>query len=406
MVAGESRCERAWVLCAVLLAGCAGTEETDSALPSGSASIGDSTGGDDGSTGDPTSPGVTSSVPTTNSSNSDPTNPSDPTLDPSESDGGCEGCINAAGICESGGFDNACGRGGEPCMECEAPSQCDEGVCAQPPSCTPDNCDGCCDGDTCVESPTNAQCGADGSECTECNSEATCTAGACELPCEDTCLGCCDESGNCIDDEDQSDAQCGFLGFDCESCGGDESCDFGLCSSPSCLKTCDGCCVGSECFDGYEDSACGFQEACAVCSGGTSCNAFGTACEVTPGLQWQVTLLDGEIVALTDGNSWDAFGGAPDPYLVIDELTAESSVQDNTLDPAWNETLTSSPLTSDLQAQLTFSMWDSDLDPDDLIGTCTVNLPDEAFGALHEVTCNVDGSFAWSVLLSIQTVEK
>ncbi len=399
------RLGRASILCAALLASCAGAEETDSALPSGNASLGDSTGGDDGSTGDPTSPGVTSNVPTTDSSNSNPTNPSD-TTDPTGGSGACLGCINSAGVCQAGEFDSACGQGGEPCMPCEAPSECAEGECVAPPTCGPDNCGGCCDGNTCIEAPTDAQCGADGSECTECGSTATCSAGTCALPCEDTCFGCCDASGNCIDDEDQTDAACGFLGLDCEACGGDETCDFGVCSSPTCLETCNGCCIGSECFDGYSDFACGFQETCAVCSGGTSCDSFGVGCEVTAGLQWQVNLLDGEIVALTEGAAWDSFGGAPDPYLIIDELDVESSVQDNTLAPAWNEALTSSPLTEDLQAQLTFSMWDSDLNADDLIGTCTVNLPDDAFGGLHEVTCNVGGSFAWSVLLSIQTVQK
>ena len=51
-------------------------------------------------------------------------------------------------------------------------------------------------------------------------------------------------------------------------------------------------------------------------------------------------------------------------------------------------------------------MRDSDVLIDQLVGTCTVNLPDSAFAGLHEVTCDVGGSFAWSVLLSIQPIQK
>jgi len=405
---GQRRLQAIWVFCAILAGGCTGGEATDSAAPSGTASLGGSTGedSDDDTTSGPTTAGVTSAVPTsaTQSSNTSPT-ASDPTLDPSDSGEGCLGCINAAGICEAGEFDDSCGRGGSPCMVCEGAAQCAEGLCEAPPECGPDNCNGCCDGDDCIATPTDAQCGADGSECTECDSEATCTAGACELPCEDTCFGCCTQSGECIDDEEQDASVCGFLGFDCEACLGDQNCDFGVCSSPGCIETCDGCCIGDTCYDGFDDTECGFEETCEVCSDGQSCD--GVDCAPNPNVQWQVVLLDGEIVAMQPGGgTWDAFNGAPDPYLDIAELDFESMFVDNTLDPVWNATVTSAILTPDLQAPLTFRMRDSDVLVDQLVGTCTVNLPDEAFGGLHEVTCDVDGDFAWSVLLSIQTVQK
>ena len=396
-----------FLLGAVIAAGCADGAGTDSASPTGTATIGASTGAvdddDDGSTtSSPTSAGVTSSVPT---SDTQTTNPTDPTLDPSDTNDGCLGCINAAGICESGEFDNACGRGGIPCEVCEAPSQCAEGICESPPSCGPDNCDGCCDGDTCIEQPTNASCGADGSECTECDSDATCVDGTCELPCEDTCLGCCNDAGDCIEDADQNEDACGFLGLDCEPCTGDQMCDFGVCSSPGCLETCDGCCIGDTCYDGFEDSECGFEETCEVCSGGLTCDGFD--CTPSPTTQWQVVLLEGEIVATQPGGgTWDAFGGAPDPYLDIEELMFESMFVDNTNEPVWNETITTAILTTELQETLTFRMRDSDVLLDQVVGVCEVNIPDSAFGGPHEVTCEVDGNFAWSVLLSITAVEK
>ncbi len=399
----------AWVFCALLATGCPDGGATDSASPTGTATIGGSTGGDsddETSTTSPTSAGVTSSVPTsdTQSSNSDTqSSNSDPTIDPT--DGECLGCLNAAGICESGEFDDACGRGGSPCLECEAPSECAEGVCESPPECGPDNCNGCCEGDSCVQTPSNSACGAGGEECTACEGAATCEGGVCELPCEDTCFGCCNGQGQCVEDGDSNDGACGLFGDACEACVGDQFCDFGVCSSPGCLETCDGCCIGDTCYDGFDNSECGFEETCEVCVDGQTCDGFD--CVLSQSAQWSVVLLDGEIVGMQPGGgTWDAFGGAPDPYLDIVELDFESNFVDNTNDPVWFETITTAILTPDLQDPLTFRMRDSDVLVDQVIGTCTVELPDEAFGGLHEVVCNVDGSFAWSVLLSIQTVQK
>ncbi|MBV1857897.1 MAG: C2 domain-containing protein, partial [Nannocystaceae bacterium] len=120
-----------------------------------------------------------------------------------------------------------------------------------------------------------------------------------------------------------------------------------------------------------------------------------------------VLLLDGEITSMQPGGgTWDAFGGAPDPYLDIAELEFESMFVDNTLDPVWNESVAFAVLTPDLQVPLTFRMRDSDVLVDQLIATCTVNLPEDAFGGLHEVVCDSGGSFAWSVLLSIEPIQK
>lgn len=391
------------LLGALLAAGCPAAGETDSASPTSTATLGGSSGGDAGdetSTSGPTSAGVTSAVPTTDS-NTD----SDPTLDPTDSGSGCDGCINAAGICESGEFDDACGRGGSPCLVCDAPAECAEGVCEEPPQCGPSNCDGCCDGDTCVASPTDDACGTDGSECTACGTEASCIGGACELPCEETCFGCCNADGTCVEDGDSNDAACGLFGLSCETCVGDQFCDFGICSSPTCVESCDGCCIGDTCYDGFEEAQCGYQETCEVCSAGQTCN--GLDCTLNPLTQWQVVLLDGEVTNMQPGGgTWDAFGGAPDPYLDIAELEFESSVVDNTVDPVWFETVTTGTLAADLMDPLTFRMRDSDVLVDQVIGTCTIELPEDAFGGLHEVVCEVDGAFAWSVLLSIQTVQK
>ena len=398
-----------WLFGAFIAAGCGGGA-SDTAAPTGTATIGGSTGdsGDESSTTTgPTSAGVTSAVPTTETQTDSNSDPSDPTLDPSDTDSDCLGCINAAGICESGEFDDACGRGGSPCLECEAPAVCAEGLCESPPGCSPDNCDGCCDGDDCIATPSDAACGAGGDECTPCDSDATCNNGICELPCEDTCFGCCTTEGECIEDADSNDDACGFLGFECEACTGDQFCDFGVCSSPGCIETCDGCCIGNDCFSGFDNEACGFNGACEVCADGLTCDAFGLGCELSQLVQWQVVLLSGSIVPTQPGGgTWDAFGGAPDPYLDIAELEFMSTFVDNTVDPVWNETVTEGTLTPDLQQPLTFRMRDSDVLLDQEIGTCMVTLPDDAFGGPYEVTCSPGGDFAFSVLLSIQTVQK
>lgn len=230
-------------------------------------------------------------------------------------------------------------------------------------------------------------------------------AGSCELPCEETCFGCCTADGECIDDGDINDSQCGLFGLACETCVGEQFCDFGICSSQACVESCDGCCIGDTCYDGFDEDQCGFQETCEVCFDGQVCN--GIDCTLNLAAQWQVVLLNGEIVEMQPaGGTWDAFGGAPDPYLDIAELEFESAFVDNTVNPVWFETITTGTLATDLMDPLTFRMRDSDVLVDQLIGTCTIELPEEAFGGIYEVVCEVDGSFAWSVLLSIQTAQK
>lgn len=396
----------AGVLGTVLASGC---EEDAGAQPSLHTAGDDSTGGESSNdeTGMPTTAGVTSSVPTTTdpTAPTDPSNASNPTL-PTDSSGDCQGCINAAGVCESGEFNTACGRGGVACEVCESPAECADGVCEDPPGCSPDNCDGCCDGDDCIGAPDESACGANGGECTTCEASATCTdAGICELPCEDTCIGCCLE-GECIEDEEQDDFTCGFLGDTCEICNFDETCTFGLCVSDSCSSDCDGCCDGDTCLDGFDDDACGFLgQACLSCGADFECD--GIDCAPQSGVQWQVVLLDGEVVSTDpNGAAWDAFNGNPDPFLSVPAFEFESNSNNDTLFPVWNQTITAAALTQELQEPLVFEMWDSDFDMHDLIGTCTIVLEDAAFGAVSDVSCDVSGDFVWEVTLSINTVQK
>ena len=41
-------------------------------------------------------------------------------------------------------------------------------------ACTPANCSGCCQGDTCIDPPTNAACGTSGMPCEACGAGKVC----------------------------------------------------------------------------------------------------------------------------------------------------------------------------------------------------------------------------------------
>lgn len=87
--------------------------------------------------------------------------------------------------------------------------------------------------------------------------------------CEETCGGCCLD-GECFDGFD--DGACGSNGT-CEVCGAGQNCDGLACvAEPDCLATCDGCCLDGVCHDGYGSDACGFAEQCEDCGEGSTCN--------------------------------------------------------------------------------------------------------------------------------------
>ncbi len=67
------------------------------------------------------------------------------------------------------------------------------------------------------------------------------------------------------------------------------------------------------------------------------------------------------------GSAWDAFGGAPDPYVsvVVNTVTVDTPTYANdTFTPAWNQTLLITLKTTDV---LDVDVWDSDGVSDDLI---------------------------------------
>jgi len=318
--------------------------------------------------------------------------------------GGCGGCIDDAGACQPGSFNEACGALGEACAPCSGSTVCAEGVCIEPPACGPDNCGGCCDGDTCVDGNVEDACGVNGGQCNDCPNGATCDGGVCNLSCADSCDGCCNGE-TCIPLDTTSVDDCGADGEVCQPCGNGFECIDGECLSSACIATCDGCCDGSECLGGSSTDACGSDGmSCQACGESTVCEASG--CVPDPMAVWDLIIHEGT-VALTDedGDAWDAFNGLPDPYVRVEVvgMSGETSVvQDNTF-PEWNEAVLEGITTVQLQGEVEFSVRDSDIALDGTIGTCVVTVEDEMFNATFQSTCsNSESGFEfWTVSYSI-----
>ncbi|MBV1858252.1 MAG: hypothetical protein KUG77_07560, partial [Nannocystaceae bacterium] len=294
-----------------------------------------------------------------------------------------------------------CGALGESCAACDGSTVCDEGVCVEPPACSPDNCDGCCEGDTCVEGDSDAACGAGGGQCSDCPDGATCDGGVCDLPCADTCGGCCDGE-TCVETDDQSAAECGVQGTSCETCAGGFECGEGECISTECAGSCEGCCDGETCLEGDVGSDCG--------AGGATCESCGTnltcgdsGCEPDPEALWDITVTDGT-VALTDsdGDAWDSFNGLPDPYVSMEVVgdTGETAVIQDELFPEWDETILVGVSSTQLEGGLELSVMDDDFGFDTTMGTCL--LYEVLYNVEGVATCSTEDGFElWSIAFII-----
>jgi len=325
----------------------------------------------------------------------------DDTGDPSA--GGCMGCLDAAGGCLAGNLDQACGALAAMCVACDEDAFCDEGQCFPLPDCTPDNCDGCCDGDDCLLGTEPSACGADGQQCAECPSESTCNEASCELPCESTCDGCCDASGDCIPVEETDSLACGNQGGQCQQCAEGFSCSEGTCISTVCAMTCDGCCDEANCLGGGSVEACGQGgTACEPCPAGTECD---TECVATPGALWDVVIGSAQLPAtLPDGSFWDSLAGAPDPFVQFDlgDASGETSVADDTYIPEWDEVVVSGLTTEQLLEEATYTIRDADVIGSQLAGACSFAIPPGLFGVEIEVTClAADSTELWTLQFGV-----
>ncbi len=184
----------------------------------------------------------------------------------------CNGCCDGT-TCVAGSDSNACGTRGQACTNCLATGRrCTaERTCQVPPLCGPGNCPGCCVGNACVVATTSAACGRGGEACKGCGVSETCNAGLC-VPASTCGPGNC--AGCCLGDICAVGAQntaCGTAGAQCLNCSGlGQVCQGGACQTPVCGPgNCAGCCSGNTCVLGTQDSACGQNgAACNDCAAG------------------------------------------------------------------------------------------------------------------------------------------
>lgn len=147
------------------------------------------------------------------------------------------GCCDADGRCLRDDDDRRCGTDGRACVACLDGEVCRAGVCAvffaAAADCTPETCRGCCSGNRCVATPSDAACGAGGGPCALCAFWEACDNGACALDpgrCgPHNCAGCCVDGYACL--AEPTAALCGSGGRVCENCpeGGYRDCVDGIC---------------------------------------------------------------------------------------------------------------------------------------------------------------------------------
>ncbi len=138
----------------------------------------------------------------------------------------CAGCCDGEGNCVvfSNQSDTRCGAAGNACRSCSgtvAGFVCSaRGTCIPDPeaapSCSPDNCEGCCDGVQCVEYAvqTPDMCGAGGAFCASCLGGQQCQNGTCAQSMPADAGGCGSQGASCCP------------GFTCDDA---LQCQFGLC---------------------------------------------------------------------------------------------------------------------------------------------------------------------------------
>ncbi|MBL4775592.1 MAG: hypothetical protein JKY87_06015 [Mariprofundus sp.] len=91
----------------------------------------------------------------------------------------CDGCCTASDECiEPAALSTEqCGEQGESCFGCDEDSECVDGTCIS--SACLAECDGCCDGDTCLGGLEAQACGQDGAVCESCAAGTMCDGTGC-----------------------------------------------------------------------------------------------------------------------------------------------------------------------------------------------------------------------------------
>jgi hypothetical protein len=233
--------------------------------------------------------------------------------------------------------------------------------------------------------------------------------GVCVEACNpSTCTGCC--SGPTVNDcievgNDQTALACGVEGLACAACASGATCTQGACVDTACNLDCpSGCCDGSTCRDGDDNVQCGTGgEACFSCGADQTCSAG--VCVVDPNSLWNFVIVSAEVPTTdSNGDSWDAFGGAPDVFIEVTlgvnsgaPVTNKTATIDNQFtlqySPPNGEVVHTNVPASKILDSIRLKVVDEDdgLNPDDDMISIIDNMPPEAVfgGTLFQLS--VDG---------------
>ncbi len=174
---------------------------------------------------------------------------------------------------------------------------------------------------------------------------------------------------------------CGRGGEDCVDCRPNEQdCIAGQCQDAPCSWAwCTGCCAGDQCMEGNSVEACQHGERCEVCNPAHQQCHYDQrrGCVALEGTRWDVFLYDAEIAPRKgSGAAWDAFGGLPDPVVVVRQVWTggnlgwQSAELRDTLYPDWGGAKIAENIRLDGYNYVMISLTDVDLADHDLIGRC------------------------------------
>lgn len=127
-----------------------------------------------------------------------------------------------------------------------------------------------------------------------------------------------------------------------------------------------------------------------TCSGDNICIAG--ACESAFGRIY--TINDVSVsVPTTDsaGDAWDALGGAPDPFIVVDvngSVVATSSTRNDTFSGAFSGPYDATIIGG---SALSIEVWDEDVSANDLMFTCQASPITASLLRLRTLSCNAGG---------------
>lgn len=116
---------------------------------------------------------------------------------------------------------------------------------------------------------------------------------------------------------------------------------------------------------------------CGSCASYEQCLPSGS-CGVSPNSSWFLAVTRAQIASTkTTGDAWDVFGGAPDPFVIID--TRRTTTVSDSFTPVWNEGATYTAATL-LGQGVTVEVLDEDSAANDSIGgPSKVTFPEAAF---------------------------